>query len=39
MAGLVYPVIHTAANGIPLGAEINLKVQRMFLFKSKNGSN
>ena len=32
MAGLVYPVIHTAANGIPLGAEINLKVQRMFLF-------
>ena len=32
MAGLVYPVMHTAANGIPLGAEINLKFQRMFLF-------
>jgi hypothetical protein len=25
MAGLVYPVIHSAANGIPLGAEINPK--------------
>ncbi|MCL2511831.1 MAG: AAA family ATPase [Bacteroidales bacterium] len=32
MAGLVYPVTHTAANGIPLGAEINPKNQRMFLF-------
>ena len=32
MAGLVYPVTHTAANGIPLGAEINPKYQRMFLF-------
>ncbi|MCL1969432.1 MAG: AAA family ATPase [Bacteroidetes bacterium] len=32
MAGLVYPVTHTAANGIPLGAEINPKMQRMFLF-------
>ena len=32
MADLVYPVMHTAANGIPLGAEINLKFQRMFLF-------
>jgi predicted AAA+ superfamily ATPase len=32
MAGLVYPVTHTAANGIPLGAEVNLKFQRMFLF-------
>jgi len=32
MAGLVYPVTHTAANGIPLGAEINPKFQRMFLF-------
>ena len=31
MAGLVYPVVHTAANGIPLGAEINPKFQRMFL--------
>jgi len=32
MAGLVYPITHTAANGIPLGAEINPKIQRMFLF-------
>jgi len=31
MAGLVYPVTHVAANGIPLGAEINPKFQRMFL--------
>jgi predicted AAA+ superfamily ATPase len=32
MAGLVYPVTHTSANGIPLGAEINPKIRRMFLF-------
>jgi predicted AAA+ superfamily ATPase len=25
MAGLIFPVIHTSANGIPLGAEINLR--------------
>ena len=31
MAGLVYPVTHVAANGIPLGAGINPKFQRMFL--------
>jgi predicted AAA+ superfamily ATPase len=32
MAGLIVPVIHTAANGIPLGAESNLKKQKlMFL--------
>jgi predicted AAA+ superfamily ATPase len=31
MAGLVYPVTHSAANGIPLGAEINLKFQRFIL--------
>ncbi len=32
MAGLIYPVIHTSANGIPLGAEINLKqVKYLFL--------
>jgi len=31
LAGLVYPVTHTAANGIPLGAEINPKFRRMFL--------
>ena len=29
MAGLAYPVTHTAANGIPLGAEINPKYQRV----------
>ena len=28
-AGLVYPVTHTSANGIPLGAEINEKYRRM----------
>jgi predicted AAA+ superfamily ATPase len=32
MAGLVYPVTHTSANGIPLGAEVNPKVRRMILF-------
>lgn len=31
LAGLIIPVIHTAANGIPLGAEINIKF-RKFLF-------
>ncbi|MEG1498937.1 MAG: ATP-binding protein [Bacteroidales bacterium] len=31
MAGLVYPITHTAANGIPLGAEINPKNRRMIL--------
>jgi len=31
MAGLVYPVTHTSANGIPLGAEIDLKYRRMLL--------
>ncbi|MDR0321463.1 MAG: AAA family ATPase [Treponema sp.] len=29
MAGLVHPVTHTAANGIPLGAEKKLKYRRM----------
>ena len=29
MAGLVIPVTHTAANGIPLGAEINPKYRRV----------
>ena len=29
MAGLVHPVSHTAANGIPLGAERNIKYRRM----------
>lgn len=31
MAGLVIPVTHTAANGIPLGGEINIKKQKIFL--------
>lgn len=31
LAGLVYPVTHTAANGIPLGAEVNEKYRRMIL--------
>ncbi|MCL2065859.1 MAG: AAA family ATPase [Treponema sp.] len=29
MAGLAYPVTHSAANGIPLGAEINPKYRRI----------
>lgn len=31
MAGLVIPVTHTSANGLPLGAEINPKKQKMLL--------
>lgn len=31
MAGLVVPVIHTAANGVPLGAESNLKKQKLMI--------
>jgi len=31
MAGLVYSITHSAANGVPLGAEINLKYQRFIL--------
>ena len=31
MAGLVYPVTHTSANGVPLGAEIDMKYRRMLL--------
>ena len=31
MAGLVHPVTHTAANGIPIGAESDYKYRRMFL--------
>ena len=30
-AGLLIPIIHTSANGIPLGAEINLKKQKIIL--------
>jgi len=32
MAGLVIPVVHSSANGIPLGAETNYKKQKMILF-------
>ena len=31
MAGLVIPVIHTSANGLPLGAEINPKFRKLML--------
>ena len=31
MSGLVIPVIHSAANGAPLGAEMDLKKQKMLL--------
>jgi predicted AAA+ superfamily ATPase len=31
MAGLVIPVLHTAANGLPLGAEINPKFRKLLL--------
>ena len=31
MAGLVIPVVHTSANGTPLGAEINPQKQKMLL--------
>lgn len=31
MAGLVIPVTHTSANGIPLGAEVNPKKRKMLL--------
>jgi len=31
MAGLVIPVTHTSANGIPLGAEVNTKKRKMLL--------
>ncbi|MDR0941149.1 MAG: AAA family ATPase [Bacteroidales bacterium] len=31
MAGLVIPVTHTSANGIPLGAEINPKFRKLML--------
>jgi predicted AAA+ superfamily ATPase len=31
MAGLVYPVTHTSANGIPIGAEVDMKYRRIML--------
>ena len=32
MAGLVYPVTHSSSNGIPLGAEINVKKTKLLIF-------
>lgn len=32
MAGLIYPITHSASNGIPLGAEINLKQRKFLIF-------
>lgn len=32
MAGLVYPVTHSSSNGIPLGAETNLKKTKFLIF-------
>lgn len=34
MAGLVIPITHSAANGIPLGAEINSKMRKFIVFDS-----
>jgi len=31
MAGLVIPVLHTSANGLPLGAEVNPKFRKLML--------
>ena len=32
MAGLVYPITHTSANGIPLAAQLNHKIQKYAVF-------
>lgn len=32
MAGLAYPVVHTSANGVPLGAESDPKKRKMLIF-------
>ncbi|MEA3444546.1 MAG: DUF4143 domain-containing protein [Bacteroidota bacterium] len=34
MAGLIYPVTHSSANGVPLGAEINAKFRKYIVFDS-----
>ncbi|MBP1675835.1 MAG: ATPase, superfamily [Bacteroidetes bacterium] len=34
MAGLIVPVTHTSANGIPLGAEVNPKMRKFLIFDS-----
>lgn len=31
LSGIIQPVVHTAANGFPLGAELNLKYQKYLL--------
>jgi predicted AAA+ superfamily ATPase len=32
LAGLIYPVTHSSCNGLPLGAEINIKKRKFLLF-------
>jgi predicted AAA+ superfamily ATPase len=32
LAGLIYPVTHSSCNGLPLGAEINVKKRKFLLF-------
>jgi predicted AAA+ superfamily ATPase len=32
LAGLIYPVVHTSANGIPLGAQTNSKFRKFIVF-------
>ncbi|MCX6270446.1 MAG: AAA family ATPase [Bacteroidetes bacterium] len=32
MSGLVIPVVHTSGNGVPIGAESNLKKRKMLIF-------
>ena len=34
MAGLIYPITHSSANGVPLGAEINAKFRKYIVFDS-----
>ena len=34
MAGMILPITHSAANGIPLGAEINPKMRKFIVFDS-----
>jgi len=34
MAGMILPVTHSAANGVPLGAEINPKMRKFIVFDS-----
>ncbi len=34
MAGLIYPVTHSSANGVPLGAEVNAKFRKYIVFDS-----